>query len=63
MLTDLNFEYGINEAAEKHAAKSAGKSYFYRNSIDSILNTQTVGTGAPNLKGAGHADEICYIFR
>lgn len=30
LLSDLNFAYGINKAATRHAVKSSAKSYYFR---------------------------------
>ncbi|XP_055301656.1 esterase B1-like [Sitodiplosis mosellana] len=64
LLSDVFFAYGVDKGAKLHAKKSAAKTFYYRFSVDSKFNAiKRWHGGGPGFAGAGHADDLCYIFR
>lgn len=54
--SDMNFAYFVEKIARIQAKISTGNTFFYRFSVEAILNRH-------RSWGAAHADELCYLFR
>ncbi|XP_031636635.1 esterase B1-like isoform X2 [Contarinia nasturtii] len=64
LFSDVYYGYGIDKSAKLHAAKSSADAFLYQFSVKSILNLSTRINPNANLTvyGAGHGDDLCYIF-
>lgn len=56
------FAYPADRTAKSNFIKGHGKIYYYRFGVDDFLNTAKISSEII-IGGAGHNDEICYIFK
>lgn len=66
-LSDVNFVWGIDQTVKNLASVSMGTTYYMRFEVDSKLNawkkTDILFGNMADESGAGHGDDLCYLFR
>lgn len=68
LMSDFNFLWGISQSIKHTAKHSMGKTFYTLFSVDSKLNVwknlNLYKRGETFIQsGAGHLDELCYVFR
>lgn len=62
LLSDTHQRYFIDRKVKNLAAKSTGRTYYYRFGLDTPMNYYKNLYGA-HMEGACHGDDLCYVFR
>lgn len=62
LISDTVFAYPAELAARYNSKNENVKTFFYRFGVDDSLNFAKRSSGI-KIGGAGHLDEICYIFK
>lgn len=66
-LNDINFIYGIDHSVKCLSTNSIGKTFYTWFAVDSVLNawkkTDILFGHMFDEPGAGHGDDLCYLFR
>lgn len=63
LISDILFNYNIDYSAKAHSRNLNSKTFYYKFSVDDELNVLKILTNSTSFPGAGHFDEICYLFR
>lgn len=67
LLSDINFVWGIDQTVKNLAVASKGNTYYMWFAVDSKLNTwkksDIIFGNMADEPGAGHGDDLCYLFR
>lgn len=63
LISDILFNYNIDYAVKAHSMNRNSKTFYYRFSVNEKLNFLKILSNTTSFPGAGHFDEICYLFR
>lgn len=63
-VSEIDFAYSIDRSAKLMASASSGRTFYYRFSVDGLLNAFKITTIATQLSfpGATHSDDAFYVF-
>lgn len=63
LLSDTHQRYFIDRKVKNLAAKSTGRTYYYRFGLNTPMNYYKNLYNGGHLEGACHGDDLCYVFR